>query len=480
MKRLRTSGNRRIKPKQTLAQRWQATRLWWQGRKEAFWTGLSRRQEQATADHQADPDEEVVLSGTSWSRRLLWFSAVGSALLVLAVVLSMNDFLARERKGVVSRVIVVGNVRVPVAEVQSAGHSVYGQALMTLDRVAAAEAVEQIPWIRQATVEPQLPDAVVIRVREYEPYALQLSDGKLYIVDKEGYVFKEASADEAFDLPILTGMKVELSRQAHVQDAQPVGEEAVAATKKRVETAEARKKRQEAELQRTAQRQRLLDLLTLLQAHALSPLAERFPLSEVHWDPVLGTTLVSAKDGAEVRLGRQQERDLAAAFAAVLRLLDEVEARGEWLQYALLDDDVRADRAVVMAGPKERGRPAAPGAEPTPQVAPEAEGTPPAGATPDSAEPATPSEPDKQPEPAKQPQAAKQVGAAKQPVVARPASPVKPAGLLKGPVPNRQATAGKPKAAAQSKAAAKPMVAAKPVAPASPKISAKPVKPHTD
>jgi cell division septal protein FtsQ len=450
MKRLRSSGNRRIKQKQTLAQRWQATRLWWQGRKEAFWTGLTRRHEQATANQETDPNEEVVVPGSSWSRRLLWFSAVGSALLVLAVVLSMNDFLARERKGVVSRVIVMGNVRVPVVEVQSAGHSVYGQALMTLDRVAAAEAVERIPWIRQATVEPQLPDAVVIRVREYEPYALQLSDGKLYIVDKEGYVFKEASADEAFDLPILTGMKVELSRQAHVQDLQPVGEEAVAATKKRVETAEARKKRQEAELQRTAQRQRLLDLLKLLQAHALSPLAERFPLSEVHWDPVLGTTLVSAKDGAEVRLGRQQERDLAAAFAAVLRLLDEVEARGEWLQYALLDDDVRADRAVVMAGPKERGRPAAPGAEPTPQVAPEAEGTPPAGAAPDSADLA------KQPVPTKQAE------------LAKPVSPGKPAGPLKASAPNKPAVTAKPK------------VAAKPVAPANAKTSAKPVKPHTD
>ena len=92
-------------------------------------------------------------------------------------------------------------------------------------------------------------------------------------------------------------------------------------------------------------------LLRLLEAHAQSPLVERFPLSEVHWDAVLGITLVSARDGAEVRLGRGIEADLPRAFGNVLRVLNQADRDGEWLRYALLDDELRPDRVVVRTEP---------------------------------------------------------------------------------------------------------------------------------
>lgn len=371
----RPTGNRRIPKKVPLRERVRSAVDAAKGWLHTLPQRLQHRADAAAEHAEPAPDDEVVLPEASWARRLLWVSAVACALLALALVLSMNDFLARERKGVVSRVLVAGNERVATEVIQSAGHTLYGTALMTLDRAAAAKAVERLPWIRRASVEPQLPDAVVIRVVEYEPYALQLSDGKLYIVDKEGYVFKEAAPDEAFDLPILTGMKVQLSRQSEAEEAKPVGEEAVAAAKRKVETAEERKQRQEADLLRQADRRRLQEVLALLEAHARSSLAERFPLSEVHCDPVLGTTLISAKDGAEIRIGRHQERNLQATFTVIERLLAELDARGEWLQYALLDDELHVERAVVQAGPKGRPRPAAAAEQPAPQgTPPEAEG----------------------------------------------------------------------------------------------------------
>ena len=66
---------------------------------------------------------------------------------------------------------------------------------------------------------------------------------------------------------------------------------------------------------------------------------------------MLGTTLISANDGAEIRLGHALETDLGRAFSLVGRLLDRIDHRSEWLQYALIDDDVRQDRAVVRAVP---------------------------------------------------------------------------------------------------------------------------------
>ena len=106
-----------------------------------------------------------------------------------------------------------------------------------------------------------------------------------------------------------------------------------------------------ADARETVTQRRLRDLLRLIEAHTDSPVATRFPLSEVHWDPVLGTTLISAKDGAEVRLGHAMETDLGRAFQMVGRLLDNVQGRKEWLKYALLDDELRPDRAVVQVVP---------------------------------------------------------------------------------------------------------------------------------
>jgi hypothetical protein len=183
-----------------------------------------------------------------------------------------------------------------------------------------------MPWVRRAAVQQVLPSTLVIQVQEYQPFALLLGK-QLMIVDKSGFVFKLAEQGEADDLPILTGMATDLMRAGETlgrgETVGPDGD--------------------------TPTRRRLRDMLHLIEAHAISPLAQRFPLSEVHYDPVLGTTLVSAKDGAEVRFGHAMEGDLGRAFTLVTRLLDRVEARGEWLKYAMLDDDLRPDRAVVHA-----------------------------------------------------------------------------------------------------------------------------------
>ncbi len=268
-------------------------------------------------------DDEVEVSETpaaGWMTALTWGMALLCLLIVALAVLNMHDFQTRVETGVASKFETLGAKRVTSQQVLLHSGVRWGSDLVAIDREAAARGIEKLPWVRHAEVRTQLPNKVTFLVQEYLPYALLLGDGKMMIVDANGHVFKRAELGEAGDLPVLTGFSTTLYREAHLQVAgeAPSGEQ-----------------------------RRLRDVLRLIQAHATSPLSERFPLSEVHRDTVLGTTLVSAKDGAEIRLGKNLEADPLRAFALIGRVLDQAEKAGEWLRYALLDDELRPERIVV-------------------------------------------------------------------------------------------------------------------------------------
>ncbi len=295
--------------------------------------GMGERVKTWWRDHDRDPepmpvfaeDDEVELEQSeaptpAWVAWLTWGTAAFCVCIVALAMLNLHDFQTRVETNVASKFEVFGNKRVSDQQVVFISTILWGDALTSIDRDKVARNVEKLPWVRHADVEAQLPNRVVLTVQEYEPYALLLGDGKLMIVDANGHVFKEAELGEAGDLPVITGFSAQLHREAHVRS--PV------------------------EAQSPEQR-RLQTVLRLIQAHGASPVAERFPLSELHFDPVLGLTLVSAKDGAEVRLGKALAGDPERAFGLMARVLERAQAEGQWLRYALLDDELRPERVVV-------------------------------------------------------------------------------------------------------------------------------------
>ncbi len=284
-------------------------------------------------DHDRDPepvpvlaeDEELELEASeaptpAWVAWLTWGTAAFCVCIVALAVLNLHEFQTRVETGVASKFEVFGNKRVTDQQVNFVSGVHWGDPLTNIDRDTVARNVEKLPWVRHAEVEAQLPNRVVFTVQEYEPYALLLGDDRLMIVDANGHVFKEATLGEAGDLPVITGFSAQLHREAHVRSL--------------------------AEAQSPEQR-RLQTVLRLIQAHGASPVADRFPLSELHFDAVLGTTLVSARDGAEVRLGKALAGDPERAFGLMARVLDRAQAEGQWLRYALLDDELRPERVVV-------------------------------------------------------------------------------------------------------------------------------------
>lgn len=269
---------------------------------------------------EADADEDAVEPESGWWSWVIWGTAALCVAIVGLAALNLHDFQTRIETGIASKFEVVGAKRVTDNQVLVASGVRWGTPLTAIDRNAISRAIEKLPWVRRAEVEAELPNKVTFRLTEYVPYALLLGDAKLMIVDKDGFVFKEAELGEAGDLPVITGFPANMTRDAHIRLAG---------------------------VEETAEQRRLRSVLRLIEAHGRSQLVERFPLSEVHWDPVLGTTLVSARDGAEIRLGRSLQAALDQGLARAARVLAQADRNGEWLRYALLDDEVRPDRVVV-------------------------------------------------------------------------------------------------------------------------------------
>jgi len=80
-------------------------------------------------------------------------------------------------------------------------------SLMNLNLREISERLAQHPWVERTKVRRDWSRmALIIEVQERVPSALILLDG-LYLVDRQGEVFKKAGPKDPLDLPVLTGLQ---------------------------------------------------------------------------------------------------------------------------------------------------------------------------------------------------------------------------------------------------------------------------------
>jgi cell division protein FtsQ len=151
------------------------------------------------------------------------------------------------------------------------------------DVVAGRIAVN--PWVKHIYVGRELPDRLVLDVRERTPIALLKQAGNFYLMDGEGVVFKKLSKGDDVDLAIVTGVNI----QAKVQS---------------VLLAEALK---------------LLETLSTSDQHALLG-----TVSEMHVDEVFGLSVLTDK-GLHLKLGRE---NFAGKLHQLQIVLSDLEMRG--------------------------------------------------------------------------------------------------------------------------------------------------------
>lgn len=76
-------------------------------------------------------------------------------------------------------------------------------SLLGFDAQAARQRIEQLPWVRTATIQRSFPDTISVAIAERVPFALWEHDGRRHLIDETGRLLGPAPA--IAELPIVTG-----------------------------------------------------------------------------------------------------------------------------------------------------------------------------------------------------------------------------------------------------------------------------------
>jgi cell division protein FtsQ len=80
------------------------------------------------------------------------------------------------------------------------------QNLLSINTEALVKRVSVNPWVKNVYAGKELPDRLVLEVRERIPVAMVRQASDLYLVDNEGFAFKKVGKSDDVDLPLLAGI----------------------------------------------------------------------------------------------------------------------------------------------------------------------------------------------------------------------------------------------------------------------------------
>lgn len=185
-----------------------------------------------------------------------------------------------------------------------------GLNIFDVDLDQADAAIEAHPWIASAEVERRLPDRISVDITEHKPVAL-LVDERYHLVDSEAVAFKQMDGDDPvdalMDLPLVTGLPAD-------------------------------------QLEEPSGKALFLEAMDVVRMYKEMGLTKWEALSEVHIDPVLGLTLVTADTGVEIRLGRGRYRERLERLEVVQRSIVQ---RAMEVDYILIDQESDLSRVAV-------------------------------------------------------------------------------------------------------------------------------------
>ncbi len=276
----------------------------------------------------AEIDDGMVIAPRVLFARIGATVAAGVCIaLILGVALSMDSYSSRTKQFKLRNFEVSGLLRTEESALLTASGLRVGSPLLDVSIRNVRVAIEALPWVRRADVRIEMPGTVFLHVEEHVPAAMVV-DGPVALVDTGGNLIKRLDVGGSHELPVITGVSVDALRCK--------GAETGSAARQRAAHC-------------ALARRTLLRMLSVVARWQETSVAQRFPVGEVNWDAVLGVTVMSARDGAEVRIGHRDGEDLSRVIAQLDRLLTTLDGRGERLRYALMDDETSPERAIIDA-----------------------------------------------------------------------------------------------------------------------------------
>lgn len=133
-----------------------------------------------------------------------------TALAVLFTLALIGFLLARSTVFVLRSVQVEGDVTryTPQQIADIAGVSMY-QSIFSINEGQLRQAVESNRYLRFEGMQIVYPDGLILRVSERQPSATVTYLGVMFVLDDEGRVLDQYSADsETLDVPVVTGLKI--------------------------------------------------------------------------------------------------------------------------------------------------------------------------------------------------------------------------------------------------------------------------------
>jgi cell division protein FtsQ len=104
----------------------------------------------------------------------------------------------------VEDILVEGRNRTPREQLLSALQVQRGDPILGIDLAATRQRLEEISWVKSATIERRLPGEVHLLISERAPIVLWQNQGKYYLVDSEGQVVGD-EVGEYSELPLMVG-----------------------------------------------------------------------------------------------------------------------------------------------------------------------------------------------------------------------------------------------------------------------------------
>ena len=121
----------------------------------------------------------------------------------------------------VDRIVVRGNERLSMGEVQALVGSFRGESILLADLDAGRQKLIASPWVGDAALRRILPSTIEVVVSERSPVGVGRLGGQLYLMDGRGTIIEEYGPQfAALDLPIIDGL------WAAPRGARPVVDEA--------------------------------------------------------------------------------------------------------------------------------------------------------------------------------------------------------------------------------------------------------------
>lgn len=138
-----------------------------------------------------------------FSLRLMLFSAL--IILTAASLYYGGRFIACSPYFALQDIRFEGCKNVKPQELMGLAHLRQGYNILALNLREISQEVIANPWVKDVRIERNFPHQLIIEITERVPVALASQDG-LFLVDREGDLFKKVERQDNIDMPVITGL----------------------------------------------------------------------------------------------------------------------------------------------------------------------------------------------------------------------------------------------------------------------------------